>query len=122
MIIDKLTGLKVEVRERNIGAAHDPYGETEVALSLPNGDHATYLYNGLGLNRATFYSELNGPEPGREFTWYFQCEVDHPAHKEKMAEADAIAKQVFGVTFGEAYEHYCENYEEDPFGPASRYI
>ena len=88
MIIDKLTGLKVEVRERNIGAAHDPYGETEVALSLPNGDHATYLYNGLGLNRATFYSELNGPEPVREFTWYFQSEVDQPLHKEKMAEAE----------------------------------
>jgi len=122
MLIDKLTGLRVEVRDRSIGPAHDPYGQTEVMLSLPDGTYATYLHNGLGTNKASFYSDTNGSEPVRAFDWHYIGLSDESVHKENMVRVNTVAKQVFGVSFDEAYEHYCEHYEEDPMGSPSKYI
>ena len=114
----------INVREFAVGPRHDPdpYGATEVTITLRDGTKAAFYTDGLGARRANFYSDYQTlPVLSMEWTEGWTKE-DHQRCRNMELKANLRAKRILGIRFDDAESEFNATAGEDPMGPASRYI
>lgn len=115
----------VTVREWAIGPSHDPYSAWEITLSLQDGTKGMFYSDGLGRRSVEFFSDYDD-EPVRSFEWYDGARPEEMRRsKLLLLKANLLAKRIVGKRFDEAEQKWEEQQsaiQEDPMGPASRYI
>jgi len=128
LILNEDTGLTVEVHMGTIGPRHDPYATTTVTLALPDGTRVEEYTDGLGTNRWRFFHDYQSA-PVREEEWFSPWSQAEPKEVQRAKAMDTkmnlLTKRLMGVGMEEAEEAFLDlvpKMDEDPMGPASRYI
>jgi uncharacterized membrane-anchored protein len=100
--------MKTEMRTGTEGPQHDPYGWTEYVATPPNGEWCKLRLGALGYTRLIFKGQVAD---------------EAYADRDGVAAAKLVAR--FEAYAGTTLDRIAEDYygeEEDPMGPASRYI